>query len=570
MATNPKSSGVFPQVYQNISLPDRRSSWDRDNSDHTPGTSVTGTLSAIPILIPAGVSFDRIGVQGTAAGSGTFRLGIYANIEHGDVYYPGRLISEFGTVSEGDGMQETTIAWTCHSTDVYWMAGLIEDEAFTARDVESLGFFTASPGGITALVGFSSMCFRADGVGAGSLPDPFTSGAVGDSHAPKILMRVERGVTQVDLSRAQFMRVRGRQGTDFIMESNALTNAALTENLVDDRLYAYPFVVSEPSCIDDLRFEVSAFADTGSGYLGLYAADETGYPRELMYESGAIDLTGAPATKTFTVGAWFAPGLYWTVLRTDSLTGTCTLTAYNPGYLCFSLAGANYPTGGIYIPYSGATLPNPFDAASPTDQLQILCWPTIGVGDATPRTTIPPHFTHQQNRNVSPWNLFREGWYVGGVGASFDGAIEKRTITGGTFYYPISLDRLTHFDQLRIHSATGGDTGVKEVGVYSNSAVGSRPDKFMGVLAASTQANNAVLTFSIDLWLPPGRWWWAFSHDGTGAGGDYKAHRETCLGMVGEYTRNLGWTSSAGFPDPPTLLSNNPTIVIEARADKYG
>ena len=62
----------------------------------------------------------------------------------------------------------------------------------------------------------------------------------------------------------------------------------------------------------------------------------------------------------------------------------------------------------------------------------------------------------------------------------------------------------------------------------------------------------------------------AFSHDGTGAGGDYKAHRQTCYGMTGEYGTDLGWFASAGFPDPPTLIGQIPAIVIEARADKYG
>ena len=84
-------------------------------------------------------------------------------------------------------------------------------------------------------------------------------------------------------------------------------------NMVVDRAYASPFIVSYTGSFDRMVLHVTTAAESGAvARLGVYADSGGGLPGALVFDAGsvAIDSTGS---KEVTINETLSPGLYWVV-----------------------------------------------------------------------------------------------------------------------------------------------------------------------------------------------------------------------------------------------------------------
>lgn len=158
------------------------------------GTLTQGLMRSVPILLPGGITLDRISMEVTTASAGTTaRLGIYADSGYG---YPGALMLDAGTIDASTtGMKEITISQAITIPGVYWLVCAAQGSGGTGslrtfnNPIWSLPIITS----FTALptIGTSTNSFEVTSGVSGALPDPFASVPLTLSTAmPRIVVRV--------------------------------------------------------------------------------------------------------------------------------------------------------------------------------------------------------------------------------------------------------------------------------------------------------------------------------------------------------------------------------------------
>ncbi len=151
------------------------------------------------------------------------------------------------------------------------------------------------------------------------------------------------------------------------------TNAA-TQATTIDLLTAIPFIVTRSESFDRISMNVT-ISGAGSGRLGIYADDGSGFPGALIDDSGIIAV-GSTGEKNVVIDETLAPGLYWLVSIFDVIA---TMSAINEasvrgvlGHTSVSTDAANT----IEHTQAFGALPNPFPSSSPVfaanKQLRIL------------------------------------------------------------------------------------------------------------------------------------------------------------------------------------------------------
>lgn len=102
------------------------------NNSATSSPDGVGKFVAHPIYLPAG-AYDRVGVMATAAGSATWRFGLYPNATSTGMPDGEPLIADFGTVdmSVTPGLRTATISLTVPTSGIYWAAILVDAHTST-------------------------------------------------------------------------------------------------------------------------------------------------------------------------------------------------------------------------------------------------------------------------------------------------------------------------------------------------------------------------------------------------------------------------------------------------------
>jgi hypothetical protein len=99
----------------------------------TQSVASANSLRAFPFFVPKTISFDRIAIRVTTAGTGTTpraRIGVYA--DNGNIY-PGQLVLDAGEVDvSSTGLKELTINLKLKAGKLYWLAFVGQDTASLA------------------------------------------------------------------------------------------------------------------------------------------------------------------------------------------------------------------------------------------------------------------------------------------------------------------------------------------------------------------------------------------------------------------------------------------------------
>jgi len=158
-----------------------------------------------------------------------------------------------------------------------------------------------------------------------------------------------------------------------IINGLALTTLAMTAN----RLYAIPFLCSEPLKIDQIAINVTTLA-AGSARLGVYADDRLIRPGRLVLDAGEVD-TGATGVKTLSVTLdLLRKQLYWLAIVANAAP---TVRAPAAGS-CYPIYGVDSSLGTavgthIYRAFTYGALPDPF--GTPPFTIGIGSFPAVFV-----------------------------------------------------------------------------------------------------------------------------------------------------------------------------------------------
>lgn len=148
------------------------------------------------------------------------------------------------------------------------------------------------------------------------------------------------------------------------INGTAMTTGAGTVNV----LRAIPFIVSEPTTIDQMAINVTTVgAGTATAArVGIYADDGNNYPGALMVDAGQVTNMNATGVKTFTTNlpVTLGQGLYWLAYVHNCNTTAPTMRALAVGSIPPVLGvGATLPTGsslGWSVSFTYAALPATF------------------------------------------------------------------------------------------------------------------------------------------------------------------------------------------------------------------
>jgi hypothetical protein len=132
--------------------------------------------------------------------------------------------------------------------------------------------------------------------------------------------------------------------------------------VVANRLYAFPLYTGQGGTLDVVAINVTTGA-AGNARIGVYSIDPaTGLPKDLMYDSGNLDTTGA-AVKSID------PNL---VLPKNAIVWLAVVFSVTPTVRAMAVGGAislgvpaafgTAPVVGVYAPHVFAALPALFDA----------------------------------------------------------------------------------------------------------------------------------------------------------------------------------------------------------------
>lgn len=150
-------------------------------STSTAGAMVDKQINWLSILLPGSQAFDRIGVDVTATGSGTARLGIYSDTGGG---FPKHVLLDAGTVSLGSlGLKQLTISFTTGTRpNWYWLACYIQNAGATTPNIQ-IGGIPADEVLAAANQPGGNVGYRALNVVTAGLPDP-PPGTIAETNAP--------------------------------------------------------------------------------------------------------------------------------------------------------------------------------------------------------------------------------------------------------------------------------------------------------------------------------------------------------------------------------------------------
>lgn len=90
------------------------------------------------------------------------------------------------------------------------------------------------------------------------------------------------------------------------------------QQAINDKFYAYPFIVPVSQSFDKIIVRCSTAAVNGVCHVGIYDDDGV-YPDDLILDSGEIDCS-ATGYKETVIAETLIPGLYWLVLISDGDT----------------------------------------------------------------------------------------------------------------------------------------------------------------------------------------------------------------------------------------------------------
>jgi hypothetical protein len=213
---------------------------------------LSGVLHAAPMIIPAGVSFDEVGIDVTVAedADAACRIGLYHNDEvHSG---PGNLLAELARFTNPpDGFNSTAIDVAVHETALYWVVVLWEG-LITVSFLAGGSLFTG-PGGAAIPQGgvnYAGWGYRATGQGT-TLPDPILhTDLVGTNLGPNVVLRCNTVPSMtMPVKRARRpLRHQPKEGEDQMqhMQLDAQTAPASMVVVPQDRMFLYPLTLHEP------------------------------------------------------------------------------------------------------------------------------------------------------------------------------------------------------------------------------------------------------------------------------------------------------------------------------------
>ena len=98
-------------------------------------------------------------------------------------------------------------------------------------------------------------------------------------------------------------------GRFYGIPNGAVPEAVLT---VTGTLYAYPVYVPNTVTVSTLNISVTTGQTGGACHIGIYADNGSGYPGDLVYDSGAVSgLTSTTVVTKSSVATTLQAGLYW-------------------------------------------------------------------------------------------------------------------------------------------------------------------------------------------------------------------------------------------------------------------
>ena len=475
---------------------------------------VSGVLFAAPMIIPAGASFDEIGVKANAEASVAARLGLYHNDEvHGG---PGQLLAELGRfTTHASGFNSMAIdVVTVHETALYWLV-LLAEGSVTYNSFMGGGLFTGSAGagGVNNFMGWG---YRATGQGT-SLPDPvlhtdLTSWVEGPhmvvrcNNVPSMTMPVKRA--------RRPLRHQPKEGEDQVQHIRIAAQSAPTVEVAcpQDRMFLFPLTLHEPLELVSLNISIDVGNEgTGDAYVCIYESRPDNKPGRLLFADAiTVDTTSTVAVLTnMTLG----PGFYWVGVHQKGATGP-TLSGYRAlGDNLFSLNGGNYPSAAFYVDDSNATPSDPFDLSLARTDAAIAPLVTV-THKATGLTLL-----NNPRRFVPAWpHVYVPDFWVGPCASDWALGQDKVLFTQNSWAQLWVVDRPTTYDQVSVEFPLGGTATVNvRWGLYEDK--GYRPGKLMRYLTASTgittlsRVDTAIVG---DLTLMPGIYWLAISCDDIG------------------------------------------------------
>lgn len=471
----------------------------------------SGQLAAAPMIIPAGTSFDEIGVNCFADAIGVAaRMGLYHNDEtHGG---PGRLLAELGRFpTHLAGFNSLAIdPVTVWETALYWLV-LLAEGSVTYNAFRGGGLFTGGPGLAAGnQVGWG---YWAAGIGV-NLPDPISpSTMLHSATGPHMVLRCHEVPSMtMPIKRARrSLRHQPMEGEDQMMHIRISTQASpLVQVAVpQDRMFLYPMVLHEPT--DVLSLTVApTIVGTNPHYVVIYESRPDNMPGQLLF-SASLDVTvlnPPAATTTLTLG----PGFYWVGVHHKG-AGAPTLAGYRAlGDALFALSGGNYPSAAFYVDDPAATPSDPFNLAlARTDSAiaPLVVMPHTATGRTRPNAL-------SLRRFVPAWpHVYAPDFWVGPSAAPWTVGTDKVTFTANSWAMLWVVDRPTTYDQISIEFAAGGLTNTDvNFGIYEDK--GYRPGRLLryltGVIPITTAGRIDFAIDPPDLRLMPGYYWIAIAN----------------------------------------------------------
>lgn len=157
----------------------------------------------------------------------------------------------------------------------------------------------------------------------------------------------------------------------YIPPSNCVGNLSGSVAVTVDRLYAFPFALTQRRVTDSIGVRVQAGV-AGNARLGIYR-DSQCSPRALLLDAGAISVA-APGMLTIPIVQSLGPGLYWLALVTNAAFSISKVSS-GTNYICLlgDVSDAATPKGCWYRAYAYGVLPDPFAPTNALADVFALC-----------------------------------------------------------------------------------------------------------------------------------------------------------------------------------------------------
>lgn len=347
--------------------------------------------------------------------------------------------------------------------------------------------------------------YQVTGQVPGSLADPFPASPTPRSDGPLIYLRVANApppLSGLERHRSPWA-FWGLNGEDTTVTFGALTpGAAPTFAGAADTCYAMPIYLQMETSLEKLTAAVMTLDADGNFWMGIYDANDDGYPRQLLEESGSIAMA-IIGVKTHTTANILRPGLYWLAIQTDGNVDVGVFSARRMDGLCqFAVAAsASYPDCGLTVASVSAGMPDPFPpGASGAQLLPGIVVFALSKGQELPTIPrLPAVINH----------IYHEGWYVAPSMYPW-GATQTKLLHVNTMScIPVVLDRETTFDQFWVDVQTAPSAPVpSSMGIYEDNG-GYKPGRLLLESATQNITLAGINRFSLTFTLSPGLYWLA-------------------------------------------------------------